>query len=167
MLHVLSEIRSRLCHTMSASTTPANIIQQDEKNPRGIPKALFIVRSSVHPAPAHCRSFVSPFCRTTWRSMLAAPTRPSNGFWPHSKMSWRAYPPFPPFISHFCTHSVWRRKYRYMDSNLTQRRRGLEEKIPEIKKTLSMVEFLRERRVRSFICPFFLVGDWLSVFPGG
>jgi len=37
-------------------------------------------------------------------------------------------------------------KYRYMDSNLTQRRRGLEEKIPDIKKTLSMVEFLRDRR---------------------
>jgi hypothetical protein len=40
------------------------------------------------------------------------------------------------------------RKYRYMDSNLTQRRRGLEEKIPDIKKTLNMVEFLRDRRVR-------------------
>jgi len=37
-------------------------------------------------------------------------------------------------------------KYRYMDSNLTQRRRGLEEKIPDIKKTLNMVEFLRDRR---------------------
>ena len=35
-----------------------------------------------------------------------------------------------------------------MDSNLTQRKRGLEEKIPDIKKTLSMVEFLRDRRVR-------------------
>jgi len=35
-----------------------------------------------------------------------------------------------------------------MDSNLTQRRRGLEEKIPDIKKTLNMVEFLRDRRVR-------------------
>lgn len=34
-----------------------------------------------------------------------------------------------------------------MDHNLTQRRRGLEEKIPDIKKTLSMVEFLQERRV--------------------
>ncbi len=40
------------------------------------------------------------------------------------------------------------RKYRYMDSNLTQRRCGLEEKIPDIKKTLSMVEYLRDRRVR-------------------
>jgi hypothetical protein len=40
------------------------------------------------------------------------------------------------------------RKYRYMDSNLAQRRRGLEEKIPDIKKTLNMVEFLRDRRVR-------------------
>ena len=47
------------------------------------------------------------------------------------------------------------RKYRYMDSNLTQRRRGLEEKIPEIKKTLSMVEFLRDRQVRLFFLPFF------------
>ncbi|KAH9943661.1 Prefoldin subunit 3 [Amylocystis lapponica] len=37
-------------------------------------------------------------------------------------------------------------KYRYMDHNLTQRRQGLEEKIPDIKKTLSMVEFLQERR---------------------
>ncbi|OJT14441.1 hypothetical protein TRAPUB_9019 [Trametes pubescens] len=37
-------------------------------------------------------------------------------------------------------------KYRYMDQNLTQRRRGLEEKIPDIKKTLAMVEFLQERR---------------------
>jgi hypothetical protein len=35
-----------------------------------------------------------------------------------------------------------------MDSNLTQRRCGLEEKIPDIKKTLTMVEFLRDRRVR-------------------
>jgi hypothetical protein len=39
------------------------------------------------------------------------------------------------------------RKYRYMDANLQQRKRGLEEKIPDIKKTLSMVEFLQERRV--------------------
>ncbi|KII90258.1 hypothetical protein PLICRDRAFT_107978 [Plicaturopsis crispa FD-325 SS-3] len=38
-------------------------------------------------------------------------------------------------------------KYRYMDANLTQRRQGLEEKIPDIKKTLAMVEYLHERRV--------------------
>ncbi|KAJ3486953.1 hypothetical protein NLI96_g3873 [Meripilus lineatus] len=37
-------------------------------------------------------------------------------------------------------------KYRYMDHNLSQRRRTLEEKIPDIKKTLNMVEFLQERR---------------------
>jgi len=37
-------------------------------------------------------------------------------------------------------------KYRYMDGNLTTRRRSLEEKIPDIRKTLSMVEFLHERR---------------------
>ncbi|KAF9447640.1 Prefoldin, subunit 3 [Macrolepiota fuliginosa MF-IS2] len=37
-------------------------------------------------------------------------------------------------------------KYRYMDGTLTQRRASLEEKIPDIKKTLDMVEFLRDRR---------------------
>lgn len=34
-----------------------------------------------------------------------------------------------------------------MDNNLAQRRAGLEDKIPDIKKTLMMVEFLHERRV--------------------
>ncbi|KIK58785.1 hypothetical protein GYMLUDRAFT_45088 [Collybiopsis luxurians FD-317 M1] len=37
-------------------------------------------------------------------------------------------------------------KYRYMDSNLTQRRLGLEDKIPDIRKTLAMVEYLQDRR---------------------
>ncbi|KAF7789129.1 hypothetical protein EIP86_000064 [Pleurotus ostreatoroseus] len=37
-------------------------------------------------------------------------------------------------------------KYRYMEHNLSQRRRGLEDKIPDIKKTLGMIEFLQERR---------------------
>ena len=34
-----------------------------------------------------------------------------------------------------------------MDESLTQRRKGLEDKIPDIKKTLHMVEFLQTRRV--------------------
>ncbi|KAN0136551.1 Prefoldin subunit domain containing protein [Lactarius tabidus] len=91
---------------MSASTTtPANIIQQDEKNPRGIPKALFIndVEEYVGGPDAAVERVIAAF-----QDVLA--------------------------------------KYRYMDSNLTQRRRGLEDKIPEIKKTLSMVEFLHDRR---------------------
>ncbi|KAJ7259655.1 Prefoldin subunit-domain-containing protein [Mycena rebaudengoi] len=37
-------------------------------------------------------------------------------------------------------------KYRFMDTNLAQRRAGLEDKIPDIRKTLVMVEFLHERR---------------------
>ena len=40
-----------------------------------------------------------------------------------------------------------------MDSNLTQRRQGLEEKIPDIKKTLTMVEYLQERRVGLIFVP--------------
>ena len=43
------------------------------------------------------------------------------------------------------------RKYRFMEANLTQRKTSLEAKIPDIKKTLTMVEFLQERRVRSCI----------------
>ncbi|KAJ2920953.1 hypothetical protein H1R20_g16142, partial [Candolleomyces eurysporus] len=37
-------------------------------------------------------------------------------------------------------------KYRYMEANLTQRRTSLEEKIPDIRKTLDVVEYLQERR---------------------
>ncbi|TFK26927.1 prefoldin subunit [Coprinopsis marcescibilis] len=40
-------------------------------------------------------------------------------------------------------------KYRYMDSSLTGRRASLEEKIPDIKKTLDMVEFIRDRKAGS------------------
>ena len=36
-----------------------------------------------------------------------------------------------------------------MESNLGQRRKGLEEKIPDMKKTLEMVTFLKERKVCS------------------
>lgn len=38
-----------------------------------------------------------------------------------------------------------------MDANMTQRRRGLEDKIPDIKKTLNMVEYLQERRVSELL----------------
>ena len=34
-----------------------------------------------------------------------------------------------------------------MEQTLTQRKASLEEKIPDIKKTLSMVEYLQERKV--------------------
>jgi len=37
-------------------------------------------------------------------------------------------------------------KYRYMEASLTQRRESLDVKIPDIKKTLDMVEYLQERR---------------------
>ena len=48
-------------------------------------------------------------------------------------------------------------KYRYMDGNLGQRKKSLEDKIPDIQKTLDMVEFLQERRV-SLVRP--LVRAW-------
>jgi len=37
-------------------------------------------------------------------------------------------------------------KYRYMELNLQNRRKALEDKIPDISKTLDMVVFLKERR---------------------
>ncbi|KAI0276050.1 prefoldin subunit [Russula aff. rugulosa BPL654] len=90
---------------MSSSKTPPDIIQEGEKNPRGIPKAIFIndVEEYLGGPDAAVERVLSAF-----QDALA--------------------------------------KYRYMDSNLTQRRRGLEEKIPDIKKTLNMVEFLHDRR---------------------
>ncbi|TFY83411.1 hypothetical protein EWM64_g594 [Hericium alpestre] len=86
------------------ATNPTTIIQ-DEKNPRGIPKALFIndVEEYLGGPDAEVEKVLNAF-----QDALA--------------------------------------KYRYMDGNLTQRRRSLEDKIPDIRKTLNMVEFLRDRR---------------------
>ncbi|PVG00094.1 prefoldin subunit [Serendipita vermifera] len=44
-------------------------------------------------------------------------------------------------------------KYKYMETNLGQRRKGLEEKIPDIKKTLAMVELLRQRKGNAVDAP--------------
>jgi hypothetical protein len=41
------------------------------------------------------------------------------------------------------------RKYRYMEVNLSQRRKGLETKIPDIEQTLSVVKFLQNRRKKA------------------
>lgn len=38
-------------------------------------------------------------------------------------------------------------KYQYMEVNLQQRKKGFLTKIPDIEKTLAMVQFLRDRRV--------------------
>ncbi|KAF9261017.1 Prefoldin, subunit 3 [Marasmius fiardii PR-910] len=80
-------------------------LETGERNPRGIPKAPFIVDVDAH---------------------LGGPDGDAEG--PLKAIQ----------------ESIG--KYRYMDANLTQRRQGLEEKIPDIKKTLSMVEYLRDRR---------------------
>ncbi|KAH7103743.1 Prefoldin, subunit 3 [Auriculariales sp. MPI-PUGE-AT-0066] len=37
-------------------------------------------------------------------------------------------------------------KYKYMESSLTQKRKGLQEKIPDIRKTLDMVHFMQEQQ---------------------
>jgi hypothetical protein len=44
-----------------------------------------------------------------------------------------------------------------MESTLTQRRASLEEKIPDIKKTLDMIEHLQERQVSADFSPSSLV----------
>jgi len=41
-----------------------------------------------------------------------------------------------------------------MEANLGQRRRGLEEKIPDLKNTLAVVEMLQQRKVRVCCCGF-------------
>lgn len=37
-------------------------------------------------------------------------------------------------------------KYKFMELNTAQRRSGLEDKIPDIRKTLQMVQFLRNQK---------------------
>ncbi|EGN92631.1 hypothetical protein SERLA73DRAFT_190812 [Serpula lacrymans var. lacrymans S7.3] len=84
---------------------PPKVIFQEDKNPRGIPKAPFItnVEEYIGGPDAEIEETLKSF-----QDAIA--------------------------------------KYRYMESNLTQRRSSLDEKIPDIKKTLSMVQFLRDRR---------------------
>lgn len=40
------------------------------------------------------------------------------------------------------------RKYQFMEANTQRRGTGLKEKIPDIQKTLDMVQFLKTRKVR-------------------
>jgi hypothetical protein len=93
-----AEIRSvrrlSLNYNMSTSKTPPDIIQEGEKNPRGIPKALFIVRSSFSRRAGpprfaladHHLSLPPSIHRTTWRNILAAQMRPSKGLSARSRM---------------------------------------------------------------------------------
>jgi hypothetical protein len=46
-------------------------------------------------------------------------------------------------------HGLINRKYRYMEVNLQQRRKGLEVKIPDIQQTLTVVQFLQNRRLKA------------------
>ncbi|KAG1809815.1 Prefoldin subunit 3 [Suillus plorans] len=92
----------------------AKSVFQEEKNPRGIPKAPFIARINQSRSMANVEEYLGG-------SDGAVETPLKN---------------FQDAIA----------KYRYMDANLTQRRKGLEDKIPDIRKTLHMVEFLQEQR---------------------
>lgn len=129
-----------------ASSGLASIIR-DEKNPRGIPKALFIVsmsRGSIYFQFFLCEK---TFCRAMWSSTSVVQMPKLKRSRTHFKMRLRMYEG--PSTVRFCLPGRTNlRKYRYMDSNLNQRRRSLEDKIPDIKKTLTMVEYLQDRRVR-------------------
>ncbi|KAG6844321.1 hypothetical protein H0H87_007805 [Tephrocybe sp. NHM501043] len=95
---------------------PPQTVFSSEKNPRGIPKAPFVANVEEY---------------------LGGPDGEVEGTL-KSFQDALAYA--------FAEKSIRDSKYRYMDSNLAQRRQSLEEKIPDIKKTLDMVEFLQERR---------------------
>jgi len=80
-------------------------VEKPEKNPRGIPRAVFITDVEKHIGGPDAE--VEP-ALVELQDALA--------------------------------------KYRYMESNLRTRKSTLEEKVPDIKKTLAMVELLQERR---------------------
>ena len=165
---------------MSTSKAPIDIVQEGEKNPRGIPKAIFIVRlqsfaprrppvsrfadlfiiSLSPPSTPHPQNDVEEYLGgpdaavervlSAFQDALACVYLHKSRIPCHAK-TLAFFSLYLTYSTSFVPTDFWDdfcRKYRYMDSNLAQRRRGLEEKIPDIKKTLSMVEFLRDRRVR-------------------
>ncbi|KAF8055240.1 Prefoldin subunit 3 [Lyophyllum atratum] len=100
----------------------SNTVFSTEKNPRGIPKAPFVANVEEYLGGPDAE--VEGTLKNFQDALAYAPPLPSPAPLPALKLN----------------------KYRYMDGNLTQRRQSLEEKIPDIKKTLDMVEFLHERR---------------------
>jgi hypothetical protein len=52
---------------------------------------------------------------------------------------------------HLRTFQETMSKYKMMEVDRQQRRRGLEDKIPEMKKTLAMVQHLKDKRVSALI----------------
>ena len=122
----------------------------EEKNARGIPRAPFIVRAPTNQKnPDHLTHFTQANIEEYLGGPDGAVEVPLREFSAAIAYALSA-------ISHFflraelISHGVKHRKYRFMEHNLTQRRQGLEGKIPDIKKTLSMVEFLHDRRASSF-----------------
>ncbi|PPQ77178.1 hypothetical protein CVT24_009881 [Panaeolus cyanescens] len=91
-------------------------VLSEEKNPRGIPKAPFI--ADVAEYLSDREDSIEVILKSFQDAIAYA----------------------------FYNLDVENRKYRYMESSMTQRRTSLEEKIPDIKKTLDMVEYLQDRR---------------------
>ena len=52
-------------------------------------------------------------------------------------------------ISYVAYPSLTLSKYTFMELSTAQRRKGLEQKVPDISKTLDMVEFLKRRKARA------------------
>ncbi|KAG8838294.1 hypothetical protein FRC20_003493 [Serendipita sp. 405] len=97
-----------------------------EENPRGIPRAPFVqdVEKHLGSPDAEVESSIRAFQEAISLVYLYMASR--------SK----------PLI----LHPIDIRKYKYMENNLLQRKKGLEEKIPDIKKTLVMVQLLQDRK---------------------
>eukprot|EP00826_Nyctotherus_ovalis_P065936 TRINITY_DN9713_c0_g1_i2.p2 TRINITY_DN9713_c0_g1~~TRINITY_DN9713_c0_g1_i2.p2 ORF type:complete len:218 (-),score=43.99 TRINITY_DN9713_c0_g1_i2:85-738(-) len=84
---------------------------------------------SKHPQD-HLHRTASPSLRKTRRSSSKpTATLPSCTPWPNSPSTSRAH----------------RRRYKYMDNNLARKKLSMKMKLPDIKKALEMVTFMKER----------------------
>ena len=107
-----------------------------EANPRGIPKAPFVVNSDwSYTSP--CWSFLY---RITYK-LSSVTIQWSILLYPSSK-KWSSKT-----IRNAQYFKSQNSKYKYMEGHLLQRKGSLETKIPEIKETNDMVEFLMKKQV--------------------
>ena len=123
----------------------------DEKNPRGIPKAFFVV--GLHSALLYHITRLNALSsfQADVQEYLDGSDTEVEGTLKAFQAAIAYVTPLEELRNSAVLNSSKDSKYRYMDGNLGQRKQSLEDKIPDIQKTLDMVEFLQERRVSLFL----------------
>ncbi|GJN93929.1 hypothetical protein Rhopal_006988-T1 [Rhodotorula paludigena] len=101
---------------MSTAPQPPKTVRQDENNPRGIPKAIFLEDvTEFIGGPEGDAELALKTLQETLSSVV----------------------------------DLYSSKYRFMEQSSLQRRAGLEEKVPELERTIEMVDVLIRKKEQS------------------